>query len=42
MGQDPTHDMSKPFDREKVEAVANALLRRDRFDREHLASDKDD
>lgn len=42
MGQDPTHDMSKPFDREKVEAVAKALLCRDRFDREHLASDEDD
>ena len=42
MGQNPTHDISKPFDIERIEKVAKALLQRDRFDRERLPSDDSD
>ena len=42
MSQDPSHDLSTPFDTDTIKKVAKALLRRDRFDREHLPSDDED
>lgn len=39
MSQNPTHDISTPFEAIKVEAVAKTLLQRDRFDRERMPSE---
>ena len=42
MSQNPTHDISTPFEAEKIKKVAKTLLQTDRFDRERLPSDDED
>jgi len=42
LAQDPTHLLAKPWPVEKVEAAAEAILQRDRFDRNLIDSDEEE
>jgi C4-type Zn-finger protein len=42
LAQDPTRSMAKPWEVSKVEAAAEAILQRDRFDRNLIDSDEEE